>query len=55
MVSRDPDLRMGYLPQGFEPDPDAAVGQVIGRAAGSAEALEAELAAAAVALMAAPR
>ncbi len=54
VVSRDPDLRVGYLPQGFEPDPDAAVGQVIGRAAGSAEALEAELTAAAVALMERP-
>jgi ATP-binding cassette, subfamily F, member 3 len=54
VVSRAPDLRVGYLPQGFEPDPDAAVGQVIGRAAGSAEALEAELTAAAVALMERP-
>ena len=54
VVSRDPDLRIGYLPQGFEPDPDAAVGEVIGRAAGTAEALEAELTAAAVALMERP-
>ncbi len=34
-VSRDPYLRIGYLPQGFEPDPGATLGEVIGRAAGS--------------------
>lgn len=44
-VSRDPDLRIGYLPQGFEPDPHATLGEVIGRAAGDAAALEGELAA----------
>ncbi|HNT25005.1 MAG TPA: ABC-F family ATP-binding cassette domain-containing protein [Anaerolineales bacterium] len=49
-VSRDVDLRVGYLPQSFEPDPDASVGTVIGRAVGSAAALEDELAEAAAAL-----
>jgi ATP-binding cassette, subfamily F, member 3 len=49
-VSRDPDLRIGYLPQGFEPDPDIPFGQLIGSVAGSAQALEDALSAAAVAL-----
>jgi ATP-binding cassette, subfamily F, member 3 len=49
-VGRAPDLRIGYLPQSFAPDPNATVGEIIGRAAGSAEALDAELEAAAQAL-----
>ncbi len=49
-VSRDPSLRIGYLPQGFEPDPLATLGEIIGQAAGSAEALETELASTATAL-----
>lgn len=49
-VSCDPYLRIGYLPQGFEPDPGATLGEVIGRAAGSSVALEAELAETAAAL-----
>ena len=53
-VRRDPDLRTGYLPQGFELDPTASLGEVIGRAAGSAEALEDEMSAAAAALAARP-
>ncbi len=42
-VTRDERLRIGYLPQGLELDPAETVGQVIGRAAGDAAALEAEL------------
>jgi ATP-binding cassette, subfamily F, member 3 len=53
-VKRDPDLRIGYLPQGFEPDPTATVQEIIGRAAGNASALDAELAAVAAALAEAP-
>ena len=49
-VSRDADLRLGYLPQGFEPGPQQAVGEITGRWAGDAGALEADLAAAAEAL-----
>jgi ATPase subunit of ABC transporter with duplicated ATPase domains len=43
-VARAAGLRLGYLPQGFAPDPNLTVGAVIGQAAGSAEALEQELA-----------
>jgi ATP-binding cassette subfamily F protein 3 len=50
-VRRDAGLRIGYLPQGFELDPDATLGEIIGRAAGSIEALEAELASAAAGLV----
>jgi ATPase subunit of ABC transporter with duplicated ATPase domains len=49
-VSRAADLRIGYLPQSFEPDPAASVGEIVGRAAGSISALEDELAAVATAL-----
>ena len=42
-VTRDPELRVGYLPQGFELDAAEAVGGVVGRASGDAAALEAEL------------
>jgi ATP-binding cassette subfamily F protein 3 len=49
-VSRDPSLRIGYLPQGFEPDPNTSLNEIIGQAAGSPEALETELAATATAL-----
>src|SRR5512146_396574 len=52
-VSHAPDLRIGYLPQGFEPDPSDSVGEIIGRAAGSAAALDAELEVTAQALAAA--
>jgi ATPase subunit of ABC transporter with duplicated ATPase domains len=54
-VKRDPNLRIGYLPQGFEPDPTLPVSEIIGRACGSASALEDELAAAAAALADAPQ
>jgi len=29
-ISRDPDLRIGYLSQGFTPDPQATLGEIIG-------------------------
>jgi ATP-binding cassette subfamily F protein 3 len=45
-----PGLRIGYLPQGFELDPRQTVGEITARAAGHPEALEAEIAAAALAL-----
>lgn len=53
-VRRDADLRIGYLPQGFEPDPALTLGELIGREAGSPEALEADLSAAALALIEQP-
>ncbi len=43
-VSHPPEVRLGYLPQGFEPDPIATVGEIIGQAAGSPEGLEEALA-----------
>ncbi len=49
-VSRDPSLRIGYLPQGFKPDQLATLGEIIGQAAWSPEALETELASTATAL-----
>lgn len=42
-ISVDPAIRIGYLPQGFELDEQAAVGEISGRAAGDIAALEAEL------------
>ena len=42
-VSCPTEVRIGYLPQGFEPDPTATVGEIIGQAAGSAKGLEEEL------------
>jgi ATP-binding cassette subfamily F protein 3 len=54
-VSRDPYLRIGYLPQGFTPDQSATLGEVMGAAAGEARALEDELTAAALALTQAPQ
>jgi ATP-binding cassette, subfamily F, member 3 len=49
-VTRDPGLHIGYLPQGFEPDPSDTIGEIIGRAVGSADALEKDLDAASAAL-----
>jgi ATP-binding cassette subfamily F protein 3 len=49
-VRRDPHLRIGYLPQGFELDPSNTLGTVVGKAVGDARALEEELAAVAEAL-----
>ena len=42
-VTAEPGTRIGYLPQGFEFDPEATIGTVIGRAAGDAAVLEEEL------------
>lgn len=42
-VSCPTEVRIGYLPQGFEPDPTATVSEIIGQAAGSAKGLEEEL------------
>jgi ATP-binding cassette, subfamily F, member 3 len=42
-VSRLLRLRCGYMPQGFEPDPAATLGEVIGAAAGNPAVLEARL------------
>jgi ATP-binding cassette, subfamily F, member 3 len=42
-VRRDPALRIGYLPQSFEPDANMTLGEIVGRSAGSVEALENEL------------
>jgi ATP-binding cassette subfamily F protein 3 len=42
-VTRDADLRLGYLPQGFELEAGDTVGGVVGRASGDVAALEAEL------------
>lgn len=44
------NLRVGYLAQGFHPEPGLTLGEIIGRYAGDPEALEAELARLAVAL-----
>jgi len=49
-VSLDPDLHIGYLPQGFEPDPTETIGEIFGKAASSAEALENDLVALSAAL-----
>jgi ATP-binding cassette subfamily F protein 3 len=49
-VSYDPNLRLGYLPQALELDPAATLGEIIGQAVGSAETLQAELAAVASSL-----
>jgi ATP-binding cassette subfamily F protein 3 len=49
-VTWEPNLRLGYLPQGFELDPTASVAQVVGQASGDITILELELAAAAEAL-----
>ena len=42
-VTANPNLRVGYLPQGFELDGSATVGDIIGRAVGNASSLEDEL------------
>jgi ATP-binding cassette subfamily F protein 3 len=53
-VRRDPDLRIGYLPQGFELNRAAPLGEVIGQAVGDAQALENILTLAAAALASQP-
>jgi ATP-binding cassette subfamily F protein 3 len=42
-VSRDPHLRIGYLPQGFDPDPALTLDQIVQRYTHSMAALENEL------------
>ncbi len=49
-VSRDPHVRIGYLPQGFEPDPALTLEQIILQHTGSITVLESELTSAAEAL-----
>ena len=49
-IHRAPDLRIGYLPQGFELESQSSLGEIIATATGSIEALESELSAAATAL-----
>jgi len=55
VVHRAPDLRFGYLRQGFELNPRATVGEIIGKAAGDAAALEGELASVAARLAQQPQ
>ncbi len=54
-VHHPADLRIGYLPQGFELDGGLSIGQTIGAAIGDAAALEGELADVAQALAHDPR
>jgi len=49
-VILNPATRIGYLPQGFEPDPALSLADLIGQAASSPAALETELAETAAAL-----
>jgi ATP-binding cassette subfamily F protein 3 len=42
-VSRDAQLRIGYLPQGFEPDPTLTLDEIISQHTGNITALEDEL------------
>jgi len=53
-VSRDPDLRIGYLPQGFEPDPSLTLKEIIDRHTGETISLEIELASVAETLVKQP-
>ena len=53
-VSRNPGLRIGYLPQVFEPDPGLTTEQVISQHTGQISALEDQLAATARALTECP-
>ena len=49
-IQHSSGLRIGYLPQGFELDSEATLGDIIGRAAGDPETLETDLAQAAAEL-----
>jgi ATP-binding cassette, subfamily F, member 3 len=49
-VSRDPHLRIGYLPQGFEPDPSLTLEDIINHHSGNISNLGVELTAVAEAL-----
>jgi ATP-binding cassette subfamily F protein 3 len=42
-VSRDPHLRIGYLPQGFEPNPRLTLGEIIKQHTGDIASLDHEL------------
>ena len=42
-VSHDPNLRIGYLPQGFEVDPSLTLNEIIDRYTGDISSLEGEL------------
>jgi ATP-binding cassette subfamily F protein 3 len=42
-VSRDPHLRVGYLPQGFEPDPTLNIDEIVSSHTGDLASLEEEL------------
>ena len=53
-ISHSADLRIGYLPQGFELDPNKTLGETIDLAAGNIDALESELAEVAMAMAEAP-
>lgn len=53
-VKAAPGLRIGYLPQGFELDPEQTVAEVVGRAAGDPVTLEGEVVRLALALAEAP-
>jgi len=53
-VRRNPDLRIGYLRQGFELDHSLTFGEIIAEGTGRLEALEVELAIAATALVSHP-
>jgi ATP-binding cassette subfamily F protein 3 len=54
VVTHAPDLRTGYLPQGFELDPTDVLGEIIARTVGSVESLEADHATAAADLVGQP-
>lgn len=43
-VVQNGDVRLGYLPQGFELDRTATIGEILGRAMGRADALEEKIA-----------
>jgi ATP-binding cassette subfamily F protein 3 len=49
-ISHDPHLRIGYLPQGFEPDPALTISEIIHHHTTDVNELEKELCAAAAAL-----
>jgi ATP-binding cassette subfamily F protein 3 len=49
-VSHDPHLRIGYLPQGFEPDPSQSLKEIINHHTGDITSLEIELSSASEAL-----
>src|SRR4030065_2608161 len=42
-ISRDPHLRIGYLPQGFEPDPTLTLEEIVSQQTGDMTALANEL------------